>query len=252
MEGRVQGNFYAKAWPQFTTVVFQCVEPRLSETADLMCYSTSKHDLLHVLQQNQLVTEGKWQMIPIVEDDSKTIGEYVIKNIKINGQSLSSQHYFALHTDIYSFLGQVNLLNAPCPEGYFLGTLMEEHDHFAASQGDWFYNFRRPADVAKEFHKQCVQRFGAIAAYHNQDPTTPVAWNIQWSNNGNIGNVFTVEEHRRKGLAVATLVEACSRILAKEDLPECHIEEDNTSSVNLFTKLGFSSIGKAVDLVPHF
>ena len=252
MEGRVQGNFYTDAWPHFTTVVFQCVEPRLSETADLLCYSTSKHDLLHVLQQNQLVTGGKWQMIQIIEDDNKTIGECVIKNLNIDGRGLSSQDYFVFVLEMYSFLGQPNLPDVPCPRGYFLGTLMEKHNQLATSQGQWFNNVGRPANVAKEYHKQSFQKLGSIAAYHNQDPTVPASWTMQWAIDSTIGNLFTVEAHRRQGLAEAILVGMCKRILAKGDFPECRVLEENVISKNLCHKVGFSSIGKAIFIFLHF
>ena len=35
-------SIYTDGWPRFTTVVFQCTFPRLSDIADLNCHSTSK------------------------------------------------------------------------------------------------------------------------------------------------------------------------------------------------------------------
>ena len=95
---------------------------------------------------------------------------------------------------MYGFLGEHGFESAQCPEEYVLGSLMEKHNHLATSQGQWFNNVGRPASVAKEFHKQCVQRFDTIAAYHKRDPTTPVAWEICWAHDSTIGNVFTVSE----------------------------------------------------------
>jgi len=128
---------------------------------------------------------------------------------------------------------------------------MKKHNQLATSQGQWFNNVGRPANVAKEYHKQSVQKLDSIAAYHSEDPTSPASWTMQWAHDSTIGNTFTVEAHRRKGLAVAILVEMCKRILAKGDLPECRVLEGNTTSINLLNKLGFSPIGKATKLVMH-
>ena len=190
-------------------------------------------------------------MIDIIDDDNKTIGKYLIKSLQADGQSLSSQKFSITDLEMYGFLGQLSFPNVSCPEGYFLGPLTEEENQLATSQGQWFNNVGRPADIAKEYHKQCIQRLDAIAAYHNQDPTTPVAWKVQWAHNSAIGNLFTVETHRQKGLAAAILAEACRRILAKGDLPECRVLEGNAISINLLSKLGFSPIGKATKLVMH-
>ena len=250
MEGRVQGNFYTDAWPHFTIVVFQCVEPRLSDTADLLCYSTSKHDLLHVLQQNQLVTVGKWQIIEIVENDSKTTGEYFIK--KFDGRHLLPQDYSTIEYGMYGLLQEVKLPSLPCPEGYFLGPLTEKHNELAISQGQWFNNVGRPADIVQEYHKQCIQRLDTVAAYHNQDPTTPVAWGIHWAHNSTIGNVFTLEEHRRKGLSAAIGIETCRRTLARGDIPQGDIMDDNSSSINLAYKLGLTPTGSVTCIFLHW
>ena len=252
MEGRVQGNFYTEAWPHFTTVVFQCVEPRLSDTADLLCYSTSKHDLLHVLQQNQLVSVGKWQMIEIIEDGSKTIGEHFIKNLKIDGRHLLLQDYSAIDYGMYGLLQKTKLPSLLCPEGYFLGPLTEKHNQLAISQGQWFNNVGRPADIVQEYHKQCIQRLDTVAAYHNQDPTTPVAWGIQWAHNNTIGNVFILEAHRRKGLAMAIGIETCRRILAKGGIPQGDIMDDNSGSINLAYKVGLTLFGRVAGVVLHW
>ena len=182
-------------------------------------------------------------MIQIIGDDNKATAEYLIKNLKIDGQDLSSRDYSIVQLEMFSFQGQHSFENAQCPEGYVLGSLIEKHNQLATSQGQWFTNIGRPASI--EYHKQCVQRLDTVAAYHKQDPSTPVAWGMQWAHDSTIGNVFAVVEHRRRGLAMAMLVEACSRILAKGDLPQCRVQKQNAISINLFRKLGFSSIGKA-------
>ena len=62
--------------------------------------------------------------------------------------------------------------------------------------------------------------------------------------NSTFGNVFTVEEHRRKGLSAAIGIETCRRTLARGDIPQGDIMDDNSSSINLAYKLGLTPTGR--------
>ena len=251
LERRVVGNFYVDEWPCFTTVVFQCLQPRLSETADLFCYSTSKHRLLRVLEENRLVSMGKWQHIAVVEDDDRSIADYLTKNLRLDGEySLSPQDYNVFEFGTYCLLDELKICKEPCPTGYSIGTLTEEKSHFAASQGQWFNKLGRPPDIVQEYHKQCVKRLDTTAIYEGQD-VTPVAWGIQWAYDGTIGNVFTLETHRRRGLATMVLVESCKAILDRDDIPETCAHDDNPST-DMCRKVGFSQIGRMSSIHLHF
>ena len=251
LERRVLGRFYVDEWPCFTTVVFQCLQPRLSDTADLFCYSTSKHRLLHVLEQNRLVSMGKWQQILTVEDDGKSIADYVVENLQLDGEySLASQDYYVEEVGMYALLDELKIPKEPCREGYSIGTLTEETSHFAASQGQWFNKIGRPPDAVQEYHKQCVLRLDTVAI-HQGEGTTPVAWRIQWAYDGNIGNIFTLPTHRRRGLATLVLIESCKAILARNEMPEIHAYDGNPS-IDMCLKIGFSCIGRLRSICLHF
>lgn len=102
----------------------------------------------------------------------------------------------------------------------------------------------------QEYHKQCVQRLDTVAIHQGED-TTPVAWRIQWAYDGNIGNIFTLPAHRRKGLATMVLIKSCKTILAINEMPEIHAFDGN-HSVDLCLKIGFSHIGRLRSICLHF
>ncbi len=234
--GRVEGKFYTDKWPGFSTVVFQCLQPRLSDECDLYCYTTSKQQLCCVLEQAHLVTKGQWQYIQIVEDDDSAVTDYVVRNIRSDGEAL---------------LGQLPAASAECPEGYRLGRLAVEHSTYISSQaGQWVNSLGRPAGVVKEYFKHCIQRLPSVAVYCDYVPITPVAWQIQHSLNGTLGSLFTVEGHRRKGLATVAAREVCEVIIAQGDTPMSSIQ-DGSSSVKLHSKLGFQHVGNVKDVYLH-
>ena len=91
IEGRVEGNFYTDGWPNFTTVVFQCLKPRLSEICDLHCCTTCKQRLLSVLEQAGLVTAGRWQYLQVVEDGcNKDVTDFLIQHLRLHGKPLTT------------------------------------------------------------------------------------------------------------------------------------------------------------------
>lgn len=65
-----------------------------------------------------------------------------------------------------------------------------------------------------------------------------VSWVLQHEH-GIIGNLYTMEDHRRKGLALAVVYEICRKIKAREEAPIVAIDVKNHASQALFLKLGF-------------
>ena len=182
IEGRVEGHFYTDGWPEFTTVVFQCLQPRLSDECDLHCYTTSKQRLPSLLEQAHLVTSGQWQYVEIVEDDANTVTDYLVQNLKLDGKAklLPTIDYSVTEYRMYTLLEQLPTTNTECPEGYILGRLAVEHSTFLSFQGgQWVNSLGRPPSVVKEYYKQCIQRFPSAAAYCDSDPSTLVAWQMQ-------------------------------------------------------------------------
>ncbi len=246
IEGRVEGHFYTDGWPEFTTVVFQCLQPRLSDVCDLHCYTTSKQQLHWVLEQARLVTSGQWQYIQIVEDDDAVV-DYVVQNIRPNGQTRLSRGDYAVHDNgMYALVGQLPTTSAECPEGYRLGELAAEHSTLVSSQaGMWITSFGQ-----EKFMKECIQNLQSAAVFCDSDPTTPVAWCMQFGVSGEVGNLYTLEEYRRKGLGTAVKRAFCRKLLSQGDIPfSVVLDGAPTSSVKWQSKAAFQHVGRMKELI---
>ncbi len=249
LEGRVEGTFYTDGWPEFTTVVFEILQPRFSDICDLYCYTTSKPHLVRLLEQAHLVTVGRWQFLQIIEDDDRTMTDYLIQNLQPDGDArLSPGDYSVYECGMYALLGQLPTTSAKCPVGYRLGELVAEHSTLVSSQAEmWTASIGRPVSVVEEYHKQCIQRLDSAAVFLDSDFSTPVAWQMQHGISGELGNLFTIEEHRRKGLATAVKRAVCQKILARGDIPISSVHDDSPS-VNLQRKLGFQQVCRVTEV----
>ncbi len=246
IEGRVEGHFYTDGWPEFTTVVFQCLQPRLSDVCDLHCYTTSKQQLHCVLEQARLVTSGQWQYIQIVEDDD-AVTDYVVQNIRPDGQTkLSHDDYTIYQYGMYALVGQLPSTSAKCPEGYRLGELAAKHSTLVSSQaGTWIASTGWPTSVAEKYFEECIRRLDSAAAYCDSDPTTPVAWCVEFAMSGDVSNLFTLEGHRKKGLGTAVKRALCQKQVRQGDMAfSVVVDGSPTSSTNWQSKLGFQYVGR--------
>ena len=81
--GRVDGKFYVDQWPDFTAVVFQCLQPSISSTLE------SKQQLVVLLEHAGLVSTSMWQLLYIVENEDKSIADYVGENLRVGGRHLT-------------------------------------------------------------------------------------------------------------------------------------------------------------------
>lgn len=253
IEGRVEGRFYTDEWPDFTTVVFQCFQPRLSDVSDLYCCTSSRQQLPRVLEQARLVTTGQWQYLHIVEDDDNAVTDFLFRNLRLDGEArLSHDDYSVQKCGIYALLAGLPTINSECPVGYSHGELLVEHSTYLSSQsGPWSNSMGRPVGVLDEYYKHCIQNFESVAIFSDCNSTTPVGWVMQhgWSE---MGNLFIMEEHRRKGLAVALLTALCQKILARGDMPSGSVAVGVPSSFILTNILGFQHVGILKDVCLHF
>jgi diamine N-acetyltransferase len=66
-----------------------------------------------------------------------------------------------------------------------------------------------------------------------------------FNNRAGLGILIAENKDRQKGYALATLQLTCQYCFTTLDMMQvyCNIDTENTASINLFTKLGFESIG---------
>ena len=65
-----------------------------------------------------------------------------------------------------------------------------------------------------------------------------IAWAIT-QDDGAIGFLHVLPEHRKKGYGREVTMDLINKVIEKNKIPFAHIEEDNISSMNLVTSLGF-------------
>ena len=100
------------------------------------------------------------------------------------------------------------------------------------------------SDGNVQWFRELIKKNFSVAAYCDADPSQPVAWILQYSY-GTMGHLYTSEDHRRRGLALALTAAMCRQIL--DDCPGVSpcgcVVERNTAAVEMFEKLGFVYTG---------
>ena len=114
--------------------------------------------------------------------------------------------------------------------------LEPQHAEFVSSH--WKY-IKSPHKVT--WFEERIKRFHTMAAYCCDNPSQPVAWILQYANR-EIGSLYTVEQHRNKGLALAVTAALCRTVLEESPntSPYCLVVE-GSPAYRLFGKLGFVS-----------
>ena len=78
-----------------------------------------------------------------------------------------------------------------------------------------------------------IKNFDSAAIFSTEDNSL-VSWNMQYPGRQQ-GPLFTLEDHRRRGLALVVKTSLC----LSSQLPQVSITEEDNPNVNLLTKLGF-------------
>ena len=242
VNGRVKGRFYVDNWPNFTTVVFQCLQPSISNTGDLLCYTTSlasKQQLARFLDQAGLITAGSWQFLYIIEDEEKSVAECLVQNLQDNGR-LSTTQLSTMHVGIY-VMPHPPKEKVDLPSGFTFGKLTKEHAGYVCSQEGLAVSSstERPAHMIREYVSKCLEMLETAAVYSDDDASTPVAGITCHGCSGALGNLFTVKDHRRKGLASALVLKQSEHSFSQGVMPQADIEHYNSNSIDLHIKLGF-------------
>ena len=249
VNGRVKGRFYVDNWPNFTTVVFQCLQPSISNTGDLLCYTTSlasKQQLARFLDQAGLITAGSWQFLYIIEDEEKSVAECLVQSLLDNGR-LSANHQFKIESSGLYVMPHPPKEKVDLPSGFTFGKLTKEHAGYVCSQEGLFASSstERPSHIMCEYVSKCLEMLETAAVYSDDDASTPVAGIACHSYSGVIGNLFTVKDHRRKGLASALVLKQSEHYFSQGVMPQAEIEYYNSSSIDLHIKLGFVCVSDA-------
>ena len=96
------------------------------------------------------------------------------------------------------------------------------------------------------FFRYLAQTFSSVAIYKDEKI---VSWLLE-SLIGSFLHLFTVPEHRGKGLAAIVIQEMCKKIIVKGRTPFCAIVPGNITSERLFLRCGFKKWGEEpIDII---
>ena len=95
----------------------------------------------------------------------------------------------------------------------------------------------------KQLTRHFIINYLNIAIYDSSvEPAQIVSW-VVTSGRGVLFHLFTVEEHRGKGLGTVVVQGLTHKILSKGFTPFCYISMDNVKSQKLFKKCGYLEKG---------
>lgn len=246
LEGRVRGHFYTDQC--HSSVIFQCVRPSVSVDGDLHCYTTSKRNLVTLLEQGNFLTSGKQHYMYIVEDEEIGITEHLIENIQIDGRLMQGSEYSVVKSALY-VMDTMVLPPVEVPPGYRLRKMNERDGKVLLNQrGLWINSVNFSYDNKFSYVQQCILNLPTWAVHEVGDTSKLVSGAMCYSMSGEIGSLFTVEDHKRKGLASLVIRCAAQEFIQHGDLPYISIDNGNQISVALHEKLGFVFAGELRNL----
>ena len=110
----------------------------------------------------------------------------------------------------------------------------------------WPYFLEREA-YRKDYIEHNIKHFESSAIFTADDPTKPIAWELRYPY-GLQGNLFTLEEYRRRGFATIVQRDLSKKVVAKGHLPLCGVAPGNPNT-SLIQKLGFIEVNHLKSLV---
>ncbi len=122
---------------------------------------------------------------------------------------------------------------AVIPDGYTIQEIQDKDFEFIGCSWPYYSNLGEG-----KFFKHVARKYGSAAVYKDGKI---VSWVFE-SSIGSLVHLFTVPEHRGKGLATIVIQEMCKKIIVEGRTPFCFIVPGNKSSENVFGQLGFKRL----------
>ena len=129
-----------------------------------------------------------------------------------------------------------------CPEGYNIGVLRPKDAEFIHP----FWN-KSLLDSSKDSIKAFQFMIGSLptsAIFHTSDPENPVAWILTYPF-GQIGHLYVLKEHRRKGLAGIVMADLCKKV--NGTVPD--VMSNNEHAIRAAKAIGFVECGQCIRLI---
>ena len=125
------------------------------------------------------------------------------------------------------------------PEGYKLDSIHSSNVEPIASK--W-----HPYDGLKRLMIHYITNYPSVAIYDTtREPAQPISW-VTSSGLGSLWHLYTVEEHRGKGLGTIVIQEITHKLLTGGVTPLTYIQLSKKSSQSIFAKCGYVRAGSVV------
>ena len=100
---------------------------------------------------------------------------------------------------------------------------------------------------------KCVEVGESVGAYKKTENSEQqlISWAMQYQR-GSLAHVYTLEEYRNRGLALAVVHELCRRLKVKGQTPVAEVIEGNEISNGFFQKLGFTLNQQSITFLGNF
>ena len=131
----------------------------------------------------------------------------------------------------------------PCPEGFIVKCLEEQHAEVVAPT--WSYTDNLQAKIS--YFKQFIKHLHSVGIFSKEDPDKPVAWCTQYVY-GQPAHLYVTDEYRRRGFASLMMEHMCECIQADGLLPGIGVDLDNARGMELMKKMGFVKYGNCTYL----
>ncbi|KAL5474737.1 hypothetical protein EMCRGX_G026729 [Ephydatia muelleri] len=240
---RTQVDFYTDGWPQFTSIAARIRSPTV---ADVILFTSRKERLLELLRDDLILRcPGSHNNGGVIISGTEaSLAEYLMKNMKSrDGEQLlnniASAQNFQMSKDTVMSFSERTLI---CPEGYNIGVLRPKDAEFIHP----FWN-KSLLDSSKDSIKAFQFMIGSLptsAIFHTSDPENPVAWILTYPF-GQIGHLYVLKEHRRKGLAGIVMADLCKKV--NGTVPD--VMSNNEHAIRAAKAIGFVECGQCIRLI---
>lgn len=126
-------------------------------------------------------------------------------------------------------------------EGFAHRRLEEVHADYIVSF--WPYFNQVPSTVKISYFKTLIRNFHSVGIFNKKELDKPIAWCVQYPY-GALGNLFVMEDYRRRGFASLIIEYMCKRIQRDGMVPYAGVTLKDDAGTKLLNKMGFVEFSK--------
>ncbi|XP_011403078.2 PREDICTED: uncharacterized protein LOC105312266 isoform X2 [Amphimedon queenslandica] len=227
-------HLFADSWPHVTTLILTYNE---GSAKQVFIFTTDASQGVLTLEKSGIIADLE---ISLVIGDKEILQRAMDKII--SDPLYVGQKYHICEEVAARFIYNasfVTMNKKPLPAGYKLDAIHSSDVELIASK--W-----HPYDGLKRLMIHYITNYPNVAIYDTtREPPQPISW-VTSSGLGALWHLYTVEEHRGKGLGTLVIQEITEKLLAEGVTPLTYIQLSKKSSQSIFAKLGYVRTGSVV------